>query len=83
MSEEIKKEAQDVELDLEKLDKVAGGQRSAYHYFWDRVEPLIIKYGLSSSEWRELEKVCTPEEWAQVLDGVNYALSLGYDLDWL
>jgi len=59
-------------LNPDELEKVTGGQRS-----------LIIKYGLSSSEWRELEKVCTPEEWAQVLDGVNYALSLGYDLDWL
>jgi len=52
-------------LNPDELEKVTGGQRSAYHYFWDRV------------------KVCTPEEWAQVLDGVNYALSLGYDLDWL
>lgn len=46
MSEEIKKEAQDVEINQEELNQVAGGQRSAYHYFWDRVEPLIIKYGL-------------------------------------
>jgi len=34
-------------LNPDELEKVTGGQRSAYHYFWDRVEPLIIKYGLS------------------------------------
>ena len=81
MSEEIKKEAQDVEINQEELNQVAGGQRSAYHYFWDRVEPLIIKYGLSSSEWRELEKIATPQEWALVLEGVNYAIRIGFNPD--
>ena len=83
MSEEIKKEVQDAELNPEELDKVAGGDGSAYHYFWERVEPLIIKYGLRSSEWRELEKIATPQEWALVLEGVNYALSIGFNPDWL
>ena len=70
-------------LNPEELEKVTGGDGSAYHYFWERVEPLIIKYGLSSSEWRELKKICTPQEWDLVLEGVNYALSIGFNPDWL
>ena len=29
-------------LNPDELEKVTGGQKSAYHCFWERVEPLII-----------------------------------------
>ncbi len=70
-----------LKLSQDDLDKVSGGQRSAYHYFWYHVEPLVLKYGIPHREWRRLEKLCTPEEWAVVCDALAYVIRMELNPD--